>query len=190
MSWQDNPFLNKKEVESFKSNLSEDELKTRCYGEFATKGGRVYPEFDETVNVIEPFDVPSDWQDKISIDPGLKNPLSCHWYCVDYDGNIYVVAEHYMAEKDISYHSKAINDISDRLNWKRRNGYLEAIIDSAASQKTLASQRSVVDLFYDYNILVNPNVNKDLFSGISRVKSFLKSVNGESKLFVFKGKKI
>lgn len=187
MQWDDNPYISEEAKNAMKSSMSEEELKSRQFGEFRDFGGRVYTEFDEQVNVIEPFDVPLEWQDKISIDPGLKNPLSAHWYCVDYDGNIYVVAEHYASEKDISYHSEQIKSISDQLNWHRGyGGMIEAIIDSAANQTTLASQRSVTELFYDYGILVNPQVNKDMFSGIQRVKSYLKNAKGESRLFIFK----
>ena len=186
MQWDDNPFISEKAKNAMKQTLSEQELKSRQFGEFLDVGGRVYPEFDENVNVIEPFPIPYEWQDKLSIDPGLKNPLSCHWYAVDYDGNIYVVAEHYESERDIGYHSDAIHRISDELHWHRNsNGMIEALIDSAANQTTLASIRSVADLFYDNNILVNTNVNKDVFSGIQRVKSYLKNSLGESKLFIF-----
>lgn len=186
MQWDDNPFISEKAKNAMKQTLSEQELKSRQFGEFLDVGGRVYPEFDENVNVIEPFPIPYEWQDKLSIDPGLKNPLSCHWYAVDYDGNIYVVAEHYESERDIGYHSDAIHRISDELHWHRNsNGMIEALIDSAANQTTLASIRSVADLFYDHNILVNTNVNKDVFSGIQRVKSYLKNSLGESKLFIF-----
>lgn len=186
MQWDDNPFISEKAKNAMKRTLSEQELKSRQFGEFLDVGGRVYPEFDENVNVIEPFPIPYEWQDKLSIDPGLKNPLSCHWYAVDYDGNIYVVAEHYESERDIGYHSDAIHRISDELHWHRNsNGMIEALIDSAANQTTLASIRSVADLFYDHNILVNTNVNKDVFSGIQRVKSYLKNSLGESKLFIF-----
>ena len=166
--------------------MSEEELRSRQYGEFMDYGGKVYPEFDENLHVIEPFDVPYDWQDKLSIDPGLKNPLSCHWYAVDYDGNVYVVAEHYEKEKDIIYHSEKIHEISNNLHWHRNsNGMLEALIDSAANQTTLASKKSVADLFYEHNILTNTNVNKDVFSGIQKVKSYLKNANGETKIFIF-----
>ncbi len=186
MQWDDNPYLNEEAKQAMKSSLSEDELRSRQFGEFIDVGGRVYPEFDEFLHVIEPFDIPYEWQDKLSIDPGLKNPLSCHWYAVDYDNNIYVVAEHYDREKDISYHSKKIHEISDALHWHRAgNGMIEALIDSAANQTTLASRKSVADLFYDHGIIVNTNVNKDVFSGIQRVKSYLKNANGETKLFIF-----
>ncbi len=186
MQWDDNPYLNEEAKNIMKSSLSADELKSRQFGEFLDVGGRVYPEFDENINVIEPFDIPYEWQDKLSIDPGLKNPLSCHWYAVDYDGNIYVVAEHYDREKDISYHSEKIYEISRELNWHTNsNGMLEGLIDSAANQTTLASRKSVADLFYDHRILVNTNVNKDVFSGIQRVKSYLKNAKGETKLYIF-----
>lgn len=186
MQWDDNPYISEEAKQAMKQSMSADELKTRQFGEFVDAGGRIYPEFDENVNVIEPFEVPYDWQDKLSIDPGLKNPLSCHWYAVDYDGNIYVVAEHYDREKDIEYHSKCIHEISDALHWHRNsNGMIEALIDSAANQTTLASKKSVSDLFYDYGILVNANVNKDVFSGIQRVKSYIKNSLGETKLYIF-----
>lgn len=187
ISWQDNPFLNKKEVEKLKDTLSEDELNSRCNGSFSFNGGMVYSNFDENVNVIEPFDVPTSWYDNISIDPGFRNPLSCHWYACDFDGNVYVIAEHYAANMSVEQHVECIKNICNKLNWPRTsNGYISALIDSAGTQKTLASNKSVVDLFYEYGILTNPKVNKDLFTGIQRVKSYIKNANGETKLFIFK----
>ncbi len=186
ITWDDNPFISEKAKKNMRLSMSADELKTRERGEFLDFGGRVYPEFDENINVIEPFKIPYDWQDKLSIDPGLRNPLSCHWYAVDYDGNVYVVAEHYDSDKDIDYHSKEIHRISKELGWHtNRNGMIEALIDSAANQTTLASVKSVADLFYEHKILVNTNVNKDVFSGIQRVKAYLKNSEGGTKLYIF-----
>lgn len=187
ISWDDNPYLSKKEIERLSNTLSAEEIEARKYGRFlAIDRGLIYPEFDVNVNVITPFDIPPDWQSMISIDPGLSNPLSCHFYARDYDDNIYVIAEHFAENKTIEYHSKEINKIAKSLNWKRlSNGMLEALIDSAASQRTLASQKNVVDLFYENGIITNPKVNKDVLSGISTVKTYLKNIAGKSKLFVF-----
>lgn len=187
MEWSDNPFLNAQEVESLTSSLSVEELNSRKYGLFAHQGGLVYSEFKQEVHVIEPFTVPLEWYDQLSIDPGLNNPLSCHWYAVDYDGNVYVIAEHYEAKKDINYHANIIKEISGRLNWhKNSNGSISALIDSAANQRTLAGTKSVTELFYELGIAVNANVKKDLFTGISRVKSYLKDANNQPRLFIFK----
>ena len=66
------------------------------------------------------------------------------------------------------------------------NGNYDALIDSAANQKTLASTKSVAELFYERGINVNTKVNKDLFSGINKVKSYLKNALGQTKLYIFK----
>lgn len=186
MEWADNPYLDKDEIDAMTKSLSSEELESRRYGKFMQNGGLVYNEFDENIHVIEPFDVPKEWQDTISIDPGLNNPLSAHWYCEDYDGNVYVVAEHYAQGKDVYFHANKIKEICEKLDWHYTNGKISALIDSAAMQRTLASTKSVVELFYENDILVNPRVNKDMFSGINTVKRYLKDGEGKPHLFIFK----
>jgi hypothetical protein len=187
MEWSDNPYLDEAEILAIEACMDETALQARRYGKFTTAEGLVYPEFDENIHVIEPFTVPKEWQDTISIDPGLNNPLSAHWYAVDFDDNVYVVAETYEAGKDIDHHAGVIKDISARIGWKTDGrGRLRALIDSAAKQRTLASVKSVAELFYERGILVDPNVDKDLFAGIARVKSYLNTKNGLPNIYIFK----
>ena len=186
MEWADNPYLSKREISRLENSMDETTLQSRKYGRFCTREGLVYPEFDESVHVIPPFSVPRDWQDMISIDPGLKNPLSAHFYAVDFDGNVYVVAEHYKAGADVDFHAKALFSVAEKLGWKRdERGRLSALIDSAAGQRTLASQKSVSELFYERGILVNPRVEKDMFAGVAQVKSYLNQKNGLPNLYIF-----
>ncbi len=186
MEWSDNPYLDREEIASLERTMDERTLQSRRYGRFASTEGLVYPEFDERVHVIEPFTVPKEWQDNISIDPGLNNPLSAHWYAVDYDDNVYVVFEHYEAGRDVEYHAAKIKEICGRLDWKRDSrGRVSALIDSAAKQRTLASVKSVAELFYERGILVNPDVDKDLFTGIARVKGYLRQGNGLPNIYIF-----
>lgn len=184
MEWADNPFLDKKEVEKMTASMSKETLESRRYGHFKSCGGLVYPEFDPEVHVIEPFKVPFEWQDIVSVDPGLRNPLSAHFYCSDGDGNVYVVAEHYAAEKDIDYHASRIKEIADEIGWRRTSdGFIEALMDSAATQRTLSSVKSVAELFYERGIKPNCRVNKDMFSGINKVKVLLAA--RPAKIFIF-----
>ncbi|MGN0804188.1 MAG: terminase large subunit domain-containing protein [Candidatus Coproplasma sp.] len=186
ISWEDNPFLPKSEIKLLSQTLDDASLDARKYGKFSSGEGLVYPEFDLSYHVIKPFPIPKDWQENISIDPGLNNPFSAHWYAVDWDGNIYVVAEHFCAGKDIDYHANCIKDISRRLGWKTDGrGRLCALIDSAANQRTLSSVKSVSELFCEKGILVNPNVDKDVFAGICRVKEYLKRDNMRPTLYIF-----
>lgn len=184
MEWADNPYLDRAEIEKLSASLTDEQLQQRRYGRFVSSKGLVYPEFDERIHVIKPFNVPKEWYDCISIDPGLNNPLSCHWYAVDGDNNIYVIAEHYEKGQTVDYHANVIWDKSKMLGWHTDSfGRLRALIDSAANQRTLASAKSVSELFLEHGIQVDTNVNKDLFSGINRVKQYLSGVNG--RLFIF-----
>lgn len=188
MEWADNPFLSKKEIAALTATLDPATLQSRRYGRFAAREGLVYPEFDERVHVVEPFPVPPEWQENISIDPGLKNPLSAHWYAVDYDGNVYVVAEHYAAGQDVAHHAAAIRATSEKLGWKHDGaGRVSALIDSAAGCRTLAAAKSVAELFYEQGILTDTRVEKDVFSGIERVKLYLRRENGLPDLYIFSG---
>lgn len=185
MEWADNPFLDVKEVERASASLDGAALDSRRYGRFSTGSGLIYPEFSEA-NIVEPFEIPREWQDKLSIDPGLNNPTSVHWYAVDGEGTVFVCAEHYESGKDVGYHAAKIAEISDRLNWKRDGfGRINALIDCAANQQTLSAEKSVTRLFSELNIAVNPAVDKNVYSGISRVKMFLKGSDGVIRLKIF-----
>ena len=87
----DNPQMSGSEINCCPT-LPKDSVESRRYGRFSEAEALVYKELPET-HVIDPFDA-AGMDDNISIDPGLNNPLSCHFYAVDYDGVIYVIAEH------------------------------------------------------------------------------------------------
>lgn len=184
MEWRDNPYLDGDEIAKMEQVLPESEQMSRRYGKFFSGEGLVYPEFDCSIHVIAPFPIPYDWQAGISIDPGLKNPTSAHFYAVDFDGRIYVVAEHFKAGENVDYHVRALNDIADAIGWRRDvGGRLHALIDSAANQRTLAYEKSVAELFAEKGIIVNTNVNKDLYTGIQRVKSLF--AQRPPRIFIF-----
>ena len=196
MSWRDNPYLSAEAVGQLSFALGEEELSSRRDGRFVAASDLVYGEFDEAVHVIEPFDVPREWQDMISIDPGMTAPLSAHWYAADGDGNVYVVAEHYQAGRTVEEHMEEIERISRELDWKRDgSGRLSALMDAAADQHTLQAERSVAELFREKGLNVNTRVNKSKWAGIQRVRQYLKPrpamdgerwPRGKPRLFIFK----
>ena len=185
VEWNDNPFLDKNEIKAMENSVSMQDQQSRRFGKFSVGEGLVYPEFDSSLHVIEPFDIPKEWQCEISIDPGLSNPTSAHFYAVDYDGTIYVVAEHFKADQGIDAHVRDIFEIADKIGWKKDGkGRLHALIDSASKQRTLACQKSVAELFCEKGIVVNTAVNKDLYSGIQRLKSLFEQ--RPPKIYIFK----
>lgn len=99
-----------------------------------------------------------------------------------------MIAEHYEQGRSVAYHAQKIRELAVRLGWPGDGrGRISALIDSAASQRTLASVKSVSELFFDEGISVNTHVNKDLFSGINRVKEYLRplAAPGKPRLYIF-----
>ncbi len=46
-------------------------------------------------HVIEPFEVPADWQIYRSYDFGFAKPFDCSWWAVDCDGRAYLILQYY-----------------------------------------------------------------------------------------------
>lgn len=195
IQWADNPHLSREAIAQLESTMSDEEREARQYGKFVAMSGLVYKEFVEDIHVIDPFDVPRSWYDNISIDPGLDAPLSAHFYAVDGDNNIYVIEEHYQSGQSVEWHAEQLHAIANRLGWPKRNGVLDALIDSAANQRTLAAERTVTELFYEHDVLADTGVEKDIWTGLQRVKQYLKLRDnpqvdvwprGKPKLFIFR----
>lgn len=195
MQWADNPYLHPDEFARLEATMSEEDREARQYGKFVAMSGLVYKEFNEDIHVIDPFDVPHTWYDNICIDPGLDAPLSAHFYAVDGDSNVYVIEEHYQSGEGVEWHAAQLHEIANRLGWPQHNGFLHTLIDSAANQKTLAAEKSVTELFYEHRILADTDVEKDIWTGVQRVKQYLKLrehpqtavwPRGKPKLFIFR----
>jgi phage terminase large subunit-like protein len=195
ISWEDNPYLSESERQRMLSNLTEEEIEARRHGKFVALSALVYKEFKEDVHVIEPFPVPREWQDMITIDPGMDHPLAALWCAVDHDGNVYVVAEHYRRGWNIAQHMREIERISTELDWNRDiRGHVSCLMDAAADQRTIQGERTVAELFRDAGLNVNTNVNKSKWAGIQMVKNYLtlrphpdekRWPDGKPKLFIF-----
>lgn len=54
MNWEDNPYLSKREIKLLENALDSSALDARKFGRFSEGAGLVYPEFDESIHVIEP----------------------------------------------------------------------------------------------------------------------------------------
>jgi len=186
MSWEDNPYLLPAEIRKMQAALSEDALESRKFGRFMEGTGLVFREFSEA-NIVDPFDVPKSWYTCISIDPGYTNPTAALWIVVDADENIFVVADYAVVMQAIPFHARKIIEISGRLGFEKDpDGFLPAIIDSAALARSVGSEKSAVEQFIENGIRVNPKVDKGVIEGIMKLKGLFKNVDGVRKLFVFK----
>lgn len=70
-------------------NLPEDRKQAMLYGNWDIFDGQFFPEFDRSIHVIEPFDIPKDWDRYIALDYGLDK-FAVLFIAVDYKGKAYV----------------------------------------------------------------------------------------------------
>jgi len=91
-------------------------------GKWGVEAKRRFEWFSEREHLIDPFDIPREWEIVEGGDVGWTDPTCWLWVAIDYDENYYVIAEHYAAKTKVSDHAAQIkrirlNDPSDEREW-------------------------------------------------------------------------
>lgn len=106
----DNSVLMKTNPEYVKvlDSLPEKLRQAHRFGNWDIFDGQFFEEFRDikehyrdgkNTHVIEPFEIPPDWNIYRSFDFGYAKPFSCAWWAVDYDGRLYRILELYGCTK-------------------------------------------------------------------------------------------
>ena len=92
----DNKFLMERDPDYLKrlDALPEKERKALKEGNWDIFDGQYFKDFDRNVNVIEPFDIPEEWDRYRTLDYGLDK-LACYWIAIDPKGYEYCYKELY-----------------------------------------------------------------------------------------------
>ena len=187
----DNPYNPPEYVEDLKRQFPPEMVKRYVEGSWQVMENVIYSEFDPKVHVVNPFQVPKEWEHIITLDHGMVNPTACLLAVIDYDYNIYIIDEYY-SPGIVSSHAKAVKAMVGEQEislW---------LIDPSTSSKTREKEGkpfSIMEEYEDYGLYFIPANNQKL-AGINRVKEFLK-VNpdrrnpitrekGSPRLFIFK----
>ena len=92
----DNPYLAESgEYESMLLSLPEVERRRLLEGDWDVAEGAAFYEFDRSVHVVEPFEVPFSWPRVRAMDYGYSSPSCVLWGAVDWDGTIWIYRELY-----------------------------------------------------------------------------------------------
>lgn len=157
----------------------EDYVKRFVYGSFDTFSGQIFDEFNPSLHVIPPFQVPNAWERIRGIDHGQAHATGCLWGAIDFMGNIYIYQEYKQPNEVVSQHVKNIKDMSMVRTTEGeliQDIYAYTIIDPATHQKTREKDGyrfSVADEYLDAGIPTIAGQN-DVIAGINRVKEYLK----------------
>jgi hypothetical protein len=91
----DNPGVDPLEYAKSLARVPEALRKRLLDGDWDAFEGAAFPDFDESVHVVEAFEVPNEWDRFECMDFGVSNPTAWLLVAVDYDGNLIVSGEHY-----------------------------------------------------------------------------------------------
>lgn len=141
--------------------------------------GLIYEDWEPAIHVVEPFEIPSDWERFWSIDFGVTNPFVCQFWAEDPDGRAYLYREFYGAGR---LHEDWAEDI------------LQVVKDANGTWLEPEPERVFADHDADgrgtferkLGIRTSP-AHKAVLEGIDAVSSRLRrAIDGRPRLFIFK----
>lgn len=89
-------------------NLTGVRYKRLRLGLWVSAEGIIYDEWDESVHVIDRFEIPSDWTRWWTVDFGFTNPFVLQWWAEDPDGVLYMYREIYHTGRTVDQHAQDV----------------------------------------------------------------------------------
>ena len=153
-------------------------------GDWDVFQGQYFDTFKRDVHTIKPIPIPDSWYRYRVIDYGYRAPFCCLWLAVDYDQNVYIYREHYVAGRELHYHMNKIKELSGD------EDYMATIIDPSTyisnpqntnrSDVTAPSNKSIADILL-FNGIPTVRANNNRMSGWNLVREYLQEKNQKDK---------
>lgn len=161
-------------IEGMLGSYSKERIQRDIMGSFDSFEGMIYSEFDRSVHVVEPFDIPSNWTRIIGQDHGFTNPAASIFGAVDEDGTVWIYDEHYVRETLIPDICK-LGIVPKIKKDKISAMYIDP---STKAKRNQANGRA----FSDFSVYMEnlPDsipllpANNEVSTGIDRVKQYLR----------------
>ena len=126
---KDNPFLHNTEYERSLAALPEATRKALLLGRWDVFEGAVFAEWDPSLHVCDPFQIPPEWPMWRGADDGYAAPACVLWFAHDkIHDRIYVVDELYRSGLTPEMMAEAVLEI----DHEHRYETLDGVIDSAS----------------------------------------------------------
>lgn len=175
--WENEQHLGAGFIEQFKARLSDDEIRTRLYGEFQHLQGRVFKEFTRQTHVFDFQKWPSEWPVWCAIDPHPRKAHTVLYVGVTDDETLVAIDE--LAIEG------TVEDLAEAMQKKEQeNGYRVVCrrIDNSGSgtdwnRDSFIAQLDKWSREKHYNLRVSPmrKKEKDVAQSIQKIKLLLKN---------------
>lgn len=171
--------------------LSGVRLQRLRYGKWVAAEGVIYEEFDRSLHLVEPFEIPKTWRRFRAMDLGFINPTVCQWWAMDEDGRMFCYREIYKSQTLMRDHADEINRLTagvPRNEWRELSAESKKarLEQGEKIERTVcdhdASDRATLQAGGIYTVAAE----KDVKTGIEAVQARLKKQDdGRPRLFYF-----
>lgn len=169
---QDNKFMLTYDPDYVKrlDALPEKERKALKYGDWDIFDGQFFSEFRRNIHVVEPFEIPKDWNIYFTMDYGLDK-LAGYWIAVDYNNTAYVFRE--VFESNL-----LVSEARDKIKAMTNEDIYMYLAPPDLWNRHKETGKSTADIFADGDILLY-KTNNDRIQGWLQVKEWLKVFKDE-----------
>lgn len=176
----DNPYIPTNEVSSAKETMNEDYFSQEYLARFTRFTGLVYGEFDPSVHIISPFDIPLNWVRGIGTDVGYTNPSASEFLAVNENGDLYVYDELYVDQTTSS-------EYIDMLRIRMQDKYLQIKVADPSAADFIARAREAGIWYTSPRKPEGTRQSGWVGETINWVKDYLKiqQGTGKPKLYIF-----
>lgn len=88
-------------------------------GRWLAAEGQVFDEWDDSANLVDPFEVPAEWRTVWTVDFGYSNSFVWQQWRIDGDGRAYLTHEIARRQRLVEDHARDILDLMKANGWKR-----------------------------------------------------------------------
>lgn len=104
----DNPYIPSTEIDKAKTEMSEDSFAQEYMADFRKATGLAFKLFSRLIHVIEPFDVPKEWQRARGFDYGSNDPTASVRIAIDNSDTWFVERCYKNKQSTIQDHAKSV----------------------------------------------------------------------------------
>jgi PBSX family phage terminase large subunit len=162
----ENKYLPSDYVSDLEASYPDHWRKRYIEGDPTAFAGQILTTWDDRIHVVEPFDVPKDWNRAVILDHGTNNPTAVIWMAIHPENFKIVYREHYEAQQVIEHHFKKI------VEYTGSDDVGTYIADPAIFNKTLQDPRrgihSVADEYAELGLHFIQGDN-DVKSGLQKL---------------------
>lgn len=159
------------------------------FGQWAQAEGAVYDIWDDSIHLIDRFEIPKDWPRYRVVDFGFTNPFVCQWWAQNPDGDLIRYREIYMTQCTVKVHAQRILELENAVRFKVTRGKQQVeISETALIQVTVCDTDAEDRATLQENGISTIAARKDVRPGIDAVTERLKkTAKGKPRLYLMRG---